>query len=338
MPTPLVGLRRMKPAQRQGLAQVGLDSMEKLADATLPQIMQAAQVTELRADEWRTSARTVVRAQAARTRQQVEQLEAVLQPTVEQQPLPVVNRTPLAPLPGLGQGRLQRLATQGITTAEQFVTADSEQIAQNLRVSVGQVQTWQQTAQASLATSAPAASLPTTNANLLPTAPIPTNPVSTMPVMPTPTVNPIPVPTAPATYTPTMPVAPTTATNTNQPPVTSIPVNAKPVPAAYTLAAPASINPTSPRPVTPMPTATPVPTAPTAANPTSPRPVTPMPTATPVPTVPAAYIPTDPVAAKPITPPIPSAPKPKPSAEETPPDVPLNFDEPPPEDEDRSPW
>jgi hypothetical protein len=311
IPTPLVGLRRMKPAQRQGLEQGGIDNMEKLADATLPQIMQAAQVTELRADEWRTSARTVVRAQAARTRQQVEQLETVPplpQPTVEQQPLPVVNSTPLAPMPGLGQGRLQRLATQGITTAEQFVAADRGQIAQNLRVSVGQVQTWQQTAQSSLIAPALVATTPAANAN---------PPDSTLPIVPTPTVN--PVPTAPASMNPTpartvLPIP--TATPVPPAPRPAVPtptVNPTPVPPApvnYTPAVPVLTNPTPPRPVAATPTANPTPVppapanytpaAPVSTNPTPPRPAAPTSVnPTFVPPVPTTYAPADPGAIKP---------------------------------------
>jgi hypothetical protein len=75
-PTPLVGLRKMSPAQRTRLENMGISSMELLADTSPSMIARTAKVDEDRAREWRSAAQTVVRAQAARTRQQVAQLEA----------------------------------------------------------------------------------------------------------------------------------------------------------------------------------------------------------------------------------------------------------------------
>jgi hypothetical protein len=158
--TPLAGLRGMKASQRNRLEQTGISSMELLADTPVHAIAATAKVSEERAQEWRSAAKTVVKAQAAKTRQQIIEIES--QPT----------GIPIQAMPGLAQRRIQRLAAENITTMETLVQADTAQIAQVLRVSPTQVATWQQNAQQVLqnqnTSSQPVVSIPN---NLVSTAP-----------------------------------------------------------------------------------------------------------------------------------------------------------------------
>ncbi|MCI0712732.1 MAG: helix-hairpin-helix domain-containing protein, partial [Chloroflexi bacterium] len=142
-PTPLVGLRKLTPAQRTRLENFGISSMELLADTPTHTIAATAKVDADRAQEWRSAARTVVRAQAAKTRQQIAQLEAAAQ-----------GGLPIQSMPGLGTRRIQRLASQNIVTMQALAAADPVTIAQSLGVSQQQVASWQQQAQSVIQTAA----------------------------------------------------------------------------------------------------------------------------------------------------------------------------------------
>jgi hypothetical protein len=64
--TPLVGMTGMRKRQQQRLHDMGIDSMEKLADTTPDFIARTAKVDAERAELWRDTARTVLQAQQAR--------------------------------------------------------------------------------------------------------------------------------------------------------------------------------------------------------------------------------------------------------------------------------
>jgi hypothetical protein len=64
--TPLVGITGMRKRQQQRLHDMGIDSMEKLADTTPDFIARTAKVDAERAELWRDTARTVLQAQQAR--------------------------------------------------------------------------------------------------------------------------------------------------------------------------------------------------------------------------------------------------------------------------------